>query len=43
MASTIDEGFEELCNDLEITDPQEETVSTRQNVRKALEGDLTPS
>jgi hypothetical protein len=38
--STIDEGFEELCNDLEVTDPQEETVSTRQNVRKALEGDF---
>src|SRR5258707_15045665 len=42
MASTIAEGFEELRSNLEITDLQEETVSTRQqNVRKALEDDLT--
>jgi Second Messenger Oligonucleotide or Dinucleotide Synthetase domain len=42
MASTIDEGFEELRSNLEITDLQEETISTRQkNVRKALEGDFT--
>jgi Second Messenger Oligonucleotide or Dinucleotide Synthetase domain len=42
MASTIDEGFEELRSNLEITDLQEETVSTRQkNVRKALEDDFT--
>src|SRR6266850_298799 len=42
MASTIAEGFEELRSNLEITDLQEETVSTRQqNVRKALEDDFT--
>jgi Second Messenger Oligonucleotide or Dinucleotide Synthetase domain len=41
MASTIDEGFEELRSNLEITDLQEATVSTRQkNVRKALEDDF---
>jgi hypothetical protein len=41
MAKTIDEGFEELRFNLEITDLQEKTVSTRQkNVRKALEDDF---
>jgi phage gp36-like protein len=41
MAKTIDEGFEELRSNLEITDLQEKTVSTRQkNVRKALEDDF---
>src|SRR5260221_8636467 len=41
MASTIAEAFEQLRSNLEITDLQEETVSTRQqNVRKALEDDF---
>jgi hypothetical protein len=41
MAKTIDEGFKKLRSSLEITDLQEETVSTRQtNVRKALEDDF---
>src|SRR4051812_27842995 len=41
MAKTIDEGFKKLRSNLEITDLQEETVSTRQtNVRKALEDDF---
>jgi hypothetical protein len=41
MASTIDEGFEEMRSNLEITDLQEETISTRQkNVRNALEDDF---
>jgi hypothetical protein len=42
MATTILEGFEELRSNLEITDLQEETVSTRQtNVRKVLDAGLT--
>jgi Second Messenger Oligonucleotide or Dinucleotide Synthetase domain len=41
MAKTIAEGFQQLRKNLEITDLQEETVSTRQkNVRKALEDDF---
>jgi hypothetical protein len=41
MAKTIDEGFAGLRSNLEITDLQEKTVSTRQqNVRKALEDDF---
>ena len=41
MAKTIDQGFEVLRQNLEITDLQEETVSTRQqNVRSALEKGL---
>ncbi len=41
MAKTIDEGFRLLGRNLEITDLQEQTVSTRQkNVRAALEDDF---
>lgn len=42
MARTIDEAFRILRTNLEITDLQEKTVSTRQtNVRAALEDDFT--
>jgi len=42
MATTIEQGFRELRQNLEITDLQEQTVSTRQaNVRKAVENDMT--
>jgi hypothetical protein len=41
MAKTIADGFQQLRKKLEITDLQEDTVSTRQkNVRKALEDDF---
>lgn len=41
MATTITEGFEEMRSNLEITDLQEETVSTRQtNVRTVVEAGL---
>jgi len=41
MARTIDEGFRGLSRNLEITDPQEDTVSIRQqNVREAMEDGL---
>ena len=42
MAKTINEGFAQLRKNLEITDLQEQTVSTRQtNVRDAVEKELT--
>jgi len=42
MATTINQGFEQLCRNLEITDLQEQTVSTRQtNVRDAVGQELT--
>jgi hypothetical protein len=42
MAITIADEFEKLRSNLEITDLQEETVSTpQQNVRKAIEDDFT--
>jgi hypothetical protein len=42
MATTINEGFAQLRRNLEITDLQEQTVSTRQtNVRDAVEKELT--
>ena len=38
MARTISQGFEQLRQNMEITNLQAETVSTRQqNVRAALE------
>jgi tRNA nucleotidyltransferase (CCA-adding enzyme) len=41
MSTTIDQGFAKLQQNLEITDLQEKTVSTRQqNVREAVEGHL---
>jgi tRNA nucleotidyltransferase (CCA-adding enzyme) len=41
MATTIKQGFEQLKGNLEITDLQSETVSTRQqNVREAVEKEL---
>lgn len=42
MARTISEGFQQLRRNLEITDLQEQTVSTRQTkIRQVLETDLT--
>jgi Second Messenger Oligonucleotide or Dinucleotide Synthetase domain len=42
MATTISQGFARLKSNLEITDPQTETVSGRQNaVRKAVEDEMT--
>lgn len=42
MAKTIDEAFRLLRSRLEITDLQEQTVSTRQTkIREALEKDLS--
>jgi hypothetical protein len=42
MPTTIDQGFAKLRQNLEITDLQERTVSTRQqNVREAVVRDLT--
>jgi tRNA nucleotidyltransferase (CCA-adding enzyme) len=42
MATTISQGFAQLKSNLEITDPQTETVSGRQNaVRKAVEDEMT--
>jgi hypothetical protein len=42
MPKTITEGFKKLRENLEITDLQESTVSTRQtNVREVIEGSLT--
>lgn len=41
MATTVKQGFTTLKSNLEITDLQQETVSTRQkNVRKAVEAEL---
>jgi hypothetical protein len=41
MARTINEGFQQLRRNLEITGLQEQTVSTRQtNIRQVLEADL---
>ena len=41
MATTVKQGFNTLRSNLEITDLQQETVSTRhKNVRKAVEADL---
>lgn len=42
MPTTIKQGFEQLRQNLEITDLQEQTVSTRQtNVREAVEKELS--
>lgn len=42
MATTVKQGFRMLKSNLEITDLQQETVSTRhKNVRKAVEAELT--
>ena len=42
MARTITQGFDQLRQNLEITDLQAETVSTRQqSVRSALDDGLT--
>ncbi len=42
MATTVKSGFRTLKSNLEITDLQQGTVSTRQkNVRKAVEAELT--
>ncbi len=42
MATTVKQGFKILKSNLEITDLQQETVSTRQkNVRKAVGAELT--
>lgn len=42
MATTIDQGFRKLGQNLEITELQSATVSTRQkNVRDAVEGEMT--
>jgi len=42
MATTVKQGFKTLKSNLEITDLQQGTVSTRQkNVRKAVEAELT--
>jgi len=42
MATTIEAAFREFKSNLEITDPQSATVSTRQqNVRSAVENDLS--
>jgi len=42
MATTVKQGFKILKSNLEITDLQQETVSSRQkNVRRAVEAELT--
>lgn len=44
MATTISEAFQKLKGNLEITNPQTETVSARQqNVRKVIEASLSVS